>query len=129
MILHGLHHQIAMKRMAAGELARQARGPQGDPRTAYEKNVEAERLAIESEDLADHAKANEEVMENANKLLHYLATSKHKSRYRSLAMTDIESAINWLHRENGDPELERKFEVVADGHRPPLQANGKKKKP
>jgi hypothetical protein len=108
----GLHHSIASKRTNAGELARQSRTTSCDPRTAYEKAVEAERLAIEAEELADHAKANEEVMENANKLLHYLAVSPHKSRYRSLAMTDIESAINWLQRENGDPEQERKFEAV-----------------
>ena len=112
MILHGLHYQIAMKRLAAGELARQARRPECDPRTAHEKNVESNRLVMESEALAEQAKGNEEWMENANKLLHYLATSKIKSRYRSLAITDLESAINWLFRENGLPELERKFEVV-----------------
>jgi hypothetical protein len=119
----GLHHQVGMKRVAAGELARQSRRAECDPRTAYEKAVEAERLAIESEDLADHAKGNEEVMENTNRLLHYLATSKHKSRYRSLAMTELEAAINWLQRENGDAEPERKFEAV-----PTEKINGRKRK-
>lgn len=105
----GLHHQIAEKRRQAGDLARSARLPECDPRTAHEKSVKAEMLAMESEDLADHAKGNEEFMENANKLIHYLASSKHKSRYRSLALTALEEAILWLHRENGDPEPERNF--------------------
>ena len=59
-------------------------------------------------------------MENANRLLHYLATSKIKTRYRSLAMTDLESAVNWLHRENGDREPERNFEILP----PPPAING-----
>lgn len=112
MIIHGLYYQIAMKRLAAGELARQARRPECDPRTAYEKGVEAEQLAIESEAMCEQAKANEELMENLNKLLHYAAVSKFKSRYRSLAITAMEDAQNWLRRENGDPEPERKFAAV-----------------
>ena len=109
MIIHGLHHFISSKRQAAGEFARQARDlEKKDPRGAYERNEEAERLAVESEVLAEHAKGNEDLMENLNKLLHYLATSKHKSRYRSLAITDLESAQNWLRRENGDQEPEKK---------------------
>lgn len=105
MIIHGLHHSIAMKRHAAGELARQALAC-SNPRDERMRSNEAERLVAEAEDLAEHAKGNEEWMENANKLLHYLATSPHtkKSRYRNLAITDLERAICWLHRENGDPE-------------------------
>lgn len=109
MILHGLHHSIAMKRTAAGELARQARRPACDPRTAYEKSIEAERLAVEAEDLADHARGNEELLENLNKLLHYLAVSKHQSRYRKLTITCLEDAQNWLLRENGNPESGQKI--------------------
>lgn len=112
MIIHGLHHHVSMKRLAAGELARQARHPSCDPRTAYEKGVEAERLALESEEMCAHAKANEEAAENLNKILHYLAVSKHKSRYRSLAITAIEDAQNWLLRENGTPEPERNFQAL-----------------
>jgi predicted double-glycine peptidase len=108
----GLYHQVASKRMAAGELARQARRTALCPRAAYEKGIEAERLAMEAEDLSDHSKANEEVMENTNKLLHYMAVSKHKSRYRSLAITALEEVICWLQRENGDAEPEREFTEV-----------------
>jgi hypothetical protein len=113
MILQGLYHLIATKRAAAGAAARTARECEAkDPRMAHECNETAERLAIEAEEAAEHAKANEELMENANKLLHYMATSRIKTRYRSLAMTDLESFINWLHRENGDREPERNFEIL-----------------
>jgi uncharacterized protein (DUF2225 family) len=112
-----------MKRMAAGELARQARADECSPRTAHEKNIEAERLAVEAEDLSDHAQGNEELMQNINPLLHYLAVSKHQSRYRRLAITAMEEAICWLHRENGDAEPERKFEAVEA----PGKINGKVK--
>lgn len=122
MITHGLYHLISTKRSAAGAAARTAREVQGkDPRMAHECNETAERLAVEAEEHATHAQANEELMEKANKLLHYLATSKHKSRYRSLAITDLESAINWLRRENGDREPERDFEIIP----PAAPVNGK----
>ena len=106
MKIKGLYYQVAMKRMASGELARQARRPACDPRTAYEKNVEVERLVREAEDLAEHAKGNVECLENIEKLLHYLAVSKHQSRYRKLVATALEDAQNWLRRENGDAEPE-----------------------
>jgi hypothetical protein len=112
MKLPGLHHQIAMKRMAAGEIARQARRPECDPRTSYEKGVEAERLSLESETLSDHAKGNDEVMEGILHCLNYLAKSPHKSRHRSIAITDLENAYARLLLENGIPEPERKFEPV-----------------
>lgn len=115
MNLPGLHHQIAMKRMAAGEIARQARRPECDPRTSYEKSVEAERLAVESETLSDHAKGNEEVMEGILHLINYLAKSPHKSRHRSLATTELENAYARLMLENGMPQTERKFEAAEEG--------------
>ena len=124
MTLPGLHHQIAMKRMAAGEIARQARRPQCDPRTSYEKSVEAERLALESEQLSEHAKGNDEVMAGILHLLNYLAKSPHKSRHRSIAITDLENAYARLLLENGAPEPERKFEPVEE-----TPVNGKKSEP
>jgi hypothetical protein len=114
MILHGLYHFIATKRASAGAEARAARRPECDPRISYEKSVTAEKLAMEAEKLSEHAKGNEELLENLNHLIHYLATSEHKSRYRSLVLTDLESAQNWLRRENGDREPERKFETVEE---------------
>ena len=125
MNLPGLHHQIAMKRMAAGVIARQARRPECDPRTSYEKSVEAERLALESEQLSDHAKGNEEVMEGILHLINYLAKSPHQSRHRSIAITNLENACARLLLENGLPEPERKFEPVEE----PKQINGKKSEP
>jgi hypothetical protein len=113
-----------MKRMAAGEIARQARRPECDPRTAYEKGVEAERLAVESETLSDHAKGNDEVMEGILHLINYLAKSTHKSRHRSIAITDLENAYARLLLENGMPEPERKFEPVEE-----TPVNGKKIEP
>jgi hypothetical protein len=120
MNLPGLHHQIAMKRMAAGEIARQARRPECDPRTSYEKSVEAERLALASETLSDHAKGNDEVMEGILHLIHYLAKSPHQSRHRSVAITHLETACARLLLENGTPEPERKFEPVEE----PMPVNG-----
>ena len=114
-----------MKRMAAGELARQARRPECDPRTSHEKSVEAERVAVESETLADHLKGNVEVMDGILHLLNYLAKSPHKSRHRSIATTDLENAYARLLLENGPPEPERKFEPVEE----PKQINGKKSEP
>ena len=108
----GLHHQISMKRMAAGELARQARRPECDPRTGYEKGVEAERLALEAEKLSDQAAGNEQAMEGIEHMLAYLAKSPHKSRYRSLALTALEEAHLWLARENGEREPERTLEPI-----------------
>jgi hypothetical protein len=113
MIIHGLHHQIAMNRLSAGELARQARGPAGDPRTAYEKNCEAERLAKEAEDLAEHVKGNEQLMEGILHQILYLAKSPHQSRYRSLTLTALEQAHSWLMRENGEREPERDFKILS----------------
>ena len=101
-----------MKRMAAGEIARQARRPECDPRTAYEKSVEAERLALESEQLSDHLHGNEQVMEGLLHQINYLAKSPHKSRHRSIAITDLENAYARLLLENGMPEPERKFEAI-----------------
>lgn len=113
MIIHGLYHLISTKRAAAGAAARTAReGEAKDPRMAYQCNETAERLALEAEKHADHASENEELMEAANMLLHRMATSKIKTRYRSLAASDLESFINWLHRENGDREPERNFEIL-----------------
>lgn len=100
----GLYHLLTQKRTAATAEAKESRRPPKDPRDAYEAGVRAERLSVEADEMAAHAKGNEELMENTNKLIHYLATSKHKSRYRSLALTDLESAVNWLNRENGEPE-------------------------
>lgn len=119
----GLYHLIGTKRASAGAEARATRRPECDPRIAHEKGVTAEKLALEAEDMADHARANEEVMENLNQVLHYLGTSKHQSRYRKLCITDLESSINWLHRENGDPQPEVQLEVVET----PAPINGKKK--
>ena len=112
MNLHGLHHLISTKRAAAGAAARTAREPSTDPRTGYECNVTAERLAMEAEQLAEHAKGNEELMEGIMHLLNYLAHSPHKSRYRNLAITSLEEAHSWLRRENGDREPERNFEII-----------------
>jgi hypothetical protein len=112
MKLQGLHYQISMKRLAASELARQARRVQCDPRTSYEKGVEAERLALEADGLADHLHGNEQMMEGILHQIHYLARSPHQSRYRSLCLTALEQAHSWLLRENGEPEPERKFEAV-----------------
>lgn len=122
MIVHGIHHHVAMKRLAAGELARQAQHPKTDPRDAYEKGVEADRLVKQAEELAAHAKGNDEAMENLVKILHYLATSPHSkgSRYRALAMTNLEQTIMWLHRENGDPE-----EVPIYQPEPPVNGHAK----
>ena len=114
-----------MKRMAAGELARQARRPECDPRTSHENSVEAERVAVERETLADHLKGNVEVMDGILHLLNYLAKSPHKSRHRSIATTDLENAYARLLLENGPPEPERKFEPVEE----PKQINGKKSEP
>lgn len=126
MNLPGLHHDIAMKRMAAGELAHQARRPECDPRTSYEKSVEAERLAVEAEKLSDHLHGNEQTMEGILHIIHYLAKSPHKSRHRSIVTTELENAYSRLLMENGAPEPERKFEAVD----PPAPApiNGKKTK-
>jgi hypothetical protein len=124
MTLPGLHHQIAMKRLAAGEIARQARRPDCDPRTAYEKGVEAERLALESEKLCEHLHGNEQVMEGLLHQINYLAKSKHTSRHRSVAITYLETAYARLLMENGLPEPERKFEAVE----PPPKTNGRKAK-
>lgn len=123
MKLPGLHHQIAMKRMAAGELARQARRPECDPRTAYEKSVEAERLALEAEQLSDHLHGNEQTMEGVLHMLSYLAKSPHKSRHRSIVVTELENAYARLLIENGAPEPERKLELVE----PAVPINGKNK--
>lgn len=83
MILQGLYHLIATKRAAAGAAARTARECEAkDPRMAHECNETAERLAIEAEEAAEHAKGNEEMMEGI------------------------------MHRENGDREPERNFEIV-----------------
>lgn len=112
MTLPGLHHQISMKRLAAGELARQARRPQCDPRTAYEKGVEAERLALEAETLADHLRGNEHLMEGVLTLVNYLAKSPHKSRHRSLMITHLEDAYTRALLENGMPQTERKLEPL-----------------
>jgi hypothetical protein len=124
MKLPGLHQQISMKRMAAGELARQARRPECDPRTAYEKSVEAERLAKESEDLSDHLHGNEQSMEGILHIINYLAKSPHKSRHRSIVVTDLENAYSRLLLENGAPEPKRKFEMISDGDTQPPQTNG-----
>lgn len=102
MNIPGLYYQIETKRRAAGELARAARLPDCEPLTAHEKSLTAEQLALQSEDLSEFAKANEQVIQNINNLLHYLATSKFQSRYRKLAITALEDAQNWLRRENGD---------------------------
>jgi len=113
MIIQGLYHLIATKRAAAGAAARTGRENESkDPRLAHECNETAERLVLEAENHADHARENEELMEGANLLLHRLTTSKLKTRHRSLATTDLESFINWLHRENGDREPERNFEIL-----------------
>lgn len=114
MNLPGLHYQISMKRLAAGELARQARRPECDPRTAYEKGVEAERLAIEGETLADQVHGNEQVMEGLLHQINYLAKSPHKSRHRGIAITAMEDAYARLLMENGLPEPERKFEALEE---------------
>ena len=110
--MHGLHHTIAMKRMAAGELARQARRPACDPRTAHEKNVEAERLAKEAETLCDHLAGNLQVLESIEHLLNYLGRSPHQSRYRNLSVISLEQAHSWLQRENGDKEPDRNFQAI-----------------
>lgn len=113
MNLQGLHHAISTKRAAAGAAARNARECEAkDPRMAHECNVTAERLAVEAEDLAAHAKGNDELMEGVMHLVNYLAKSPHKSRYRSLVLTSLEEAHNWLRRENGDREPERNFEIL-----------------
>jgi hypothetical protein len=125
MTLPGLHHQIAMKRLAAGEIARQARRPECDPRTAYDKGVEAERLALESEKLCEHLHGNEQVMEGLLHQINYLAKSKHTSRHRSVAITYLETAYARLLMENGLPEPERKFEAVVET----MPINGKKIEP
>jgi hypothetical protein len=113
MIVQGLHHLIATKRAAAGAAARAAREQQAkDPRCAHECNVTAERLALEAEQHADHVKGNEEMMEGIMHEINYLARSAHKSRCRSLCLTALEEAHNWLMRENGDREPERDFEIL-----------------
>jgi hypothetical protein len=112
MNLPGLHHQIAMKRLAAGELARQARNPECNPRTAYEKSVEAERLALEAEQLSDHLHGNEQIMEGLLNQINYLAKSPHKSRHRSITITELENAYARLLLENGMPEPERNFKSI-----------------
>lgn len=127
MNLPGLHHQIAMKRMAAGELARQARRVECDPRTAYEKGVEAEKLAVESETLCEHLKGNLEAMDQIRKVLNYLGQSKFKSRHRAIAVTELENAFARLLLENGEPEAEAKFEALPLPAPTPKPINGKKK--
>jgi hypothetical protein len=118
MNLPGLYHQNAMKRMAAGELARQARRPACDPRTAYEKGVEAEKLAVEAERLSDHLRGNEQVMQGLAQTIAYLQKSPHQSRHRSLAVTSLENAFARLLLENGEPEAEVKFEAVKSNPKP-----------
>jgi hypothetical protein len=121
MNLQGLHHFVSTKRAAAGAAARTARECEAkDPRMAHECNETAERLAVEAEQLADHAKGNEEMMENTMHLINYLARSQHKSRYRNLAITALEEAHSWLIRENGQREPERNFEILP----PEPQLNG-----
>lgn len=112
MMLQGLHHLISAKRAAAAAAARTARDASTDPRTAYECGVTAERLDVEAGQIAEHAKSNEELMEGIMQLVNYLARSEHKSRYRSLCLTELEEAHNWLRRENGDLEPERNFEIL-----------------
>ena len=113
MNLQGLYHLISTKRAAAGASARAAREQEAkDPRTAHECNVTAERLALEAEQLAEHAKGNEELMEGFMHEISYLAKSPFKSRYRALCLTALEEAHNWLRRENGDREPERNFEIL-----------------
>lgn len=123
MNLQGLHHLISTKRAAAGAAARTGReNEKKDPRMASECNVTAERLALEAEQIAEHAKGNDETMEGIMHLLNYLARSPHKSRYRNLCITALEEAHSWLLRENGHREPERNFEIL-----PPEPAiNGKK---
>lgn len=116
-----------MKRMAAGELARQARRVECDPRTAYEKGVEAERLALEAERLSDHLRGNEQVMQGLAQSIAYLQKSPHASRHRSLAVTSLENAFARLLLENGEPEKEAKFEAVPLPSATPKPINGKKK--
>ena len=102
-----------MKRMAAGLLARQARHADCNPRTAHEKNVEAERLALESEQLCDHLHGNEQMIEGLLHQINYLAKSPHKSRHRSLVITHLEDAYARLRMENGDPEPEAKVQTIS----------------
>lgn len=104
MNITGLHHQISMKRLAAAELARQARRPACDPRTAYEKGLEAERLDLQAAALVDHAAGNEQAMEGLMQMINYLQASPHQSRHRSVAVTQIENAVARLLLENGSKD-------------------------
>ena len=101
MKLPGLHHQISLKRAAAGAAAREARATT-DARTSYEQGVSAEKLALESEALSEHLHGNEQVMEGLLHQIHYLSVSPHKSRHRSLAITELENAYARLLMENGE---------------------------
>lgn len=104
MTILGLYHLIKKNRTDATRLARAAAGTKCDPRTAHENGVAATTLSDEARAMEDHARENEELMQLANGLIHKIAHSKHRSRYRSLTLSDLESSINWLDRENGDQE-------------------------
>jgi|JFJP01.1.fsa_nt_gi hypothetical protein len=104
MTILGLYHEISRLSKAAAQISREAQRPACDPRIAYDKEQQATQLANQRDDLQIHANGNEELIEKIEQQRQYLANSKFKTRYRSLAMTDLESAANWLRRENGDEE-------------------------
>lgn len=118
----GLNHQIAMKRHAASELARQALCPDLAARTAYEKGLESEKLALAADLLSEQLQGNEQVMQGLTQTIAYLQKSKHQSRHRSLAVTELENAWSRLRMENGDAVEVPKFEAVEE----PKPINGKK---
>ena len=101
MNLQGLHHQIAQKRFASASAAADAARPSKDPHTAYELDLSAQRLAKEADDLTLQAQGNADMLQEIGFLINYLNARKGLSRYRTLALTDLESARNWLLTENG----------------------------
>jgi hypothetical protein len=98
----GLHHQLAdMKRQAAEKRAI-ADDPASAPFIGYSAHEDAMRLGREMADLGiaieDTALAIHRIQEHMD----FLHASPHKSRLRSLALTDLEQAQDRLRRELGD---------------------------
>ena len=110
----GLYHLIRDKQAQIARLENDARRPRADPRSAHDYEVEAGAIRREVVEMTALASSNENLHQNLSQLLHYATTSNQKSRYRSLVITAIEEALNWIHRENGDPIPDRNFKPVED---------------
>jgi hypothetical protein len=98
----GLYALAASKRAQAGELAMSASDRNATPRDAAEMQERADSLRKEAIEHEQHARGNEELVQNIECLIHYLLQSNHKSAGRTLVQRKLEEASGHLRRECGD---------------------------